>query len=132
MTGFNDSFWCVLALSWFNSYAPELVLMFYYRVNTRVQMFYFFIRIMIVSWFKILIPVMIVVYFSYCMLWLHIGKHFLEDPFQENHGSCTTPYNANKLQRQRHISFMQYNRSLNQNHRSYFIRGNIYFKDLID
>ena len=29
------------AHSWFNSYAPELVPMVYYRVNTRVQLFYF-------------------------------------------------------------------------------------------
>ena len=31
----------VLAHSWFNSYAPELVPMFYYRDKTRVQIFYF-------------------------------------------------------------------------------------------
>ena len=28
---------------WFNSYAPELVPMVYYRVKPRVQMFYFLI-----------------------------------------------------------------------------------------
>ena len=27
--------------AWFNSYAPELVPMFYYRDKTRVHMFYF-------------------------------------------------------------------------------------------
>ena len=31
----------VLAHSWFNSYAPELVPILYYRDKTRVQMFYF-------------------------------------------------------------------------------------------
>ena len=31
----------LLAHSWFNSYAPELVPIFYYRDKTRVHMFYF-------------------------------------------------------------------------------------------
>ena len=30
-----------VAHSWFNSYAPELVPMFYYRDKTQVYMFYF-------------------------------------------------------------------------------------------
>ena len=39
--------WFWLAHSSFNSYAPELVPMFYYCVNTQVQMFYFLIRVSI-------------------------------------------------------------------------------------
>jgi len=34
----------VVAHSWFNSYAPELVPIFYYRNKTRVQMFYVLIK----------------------------------------------------------------------------------------
>jgi len=34
----------MLAYSWFNSYALELVPIFYYRDKTRVQMFYFLIN----------------------------------------------------------------------------------------
>ena len=36
---YGYSFW--LAHSWFNSYAPKLVPIFYYRNKTRVHMFYF-------------------------------------------------------------------------------------------
>ena len=35
---------------WFNSYAPELAPIFYYRDKTRVQMFYFLISTRVKSW----------------------------------------------------------------------------------
>ena len=41
---FYDKIWLLLLLahSWFNSYAPELVPIFYYRDKTLVHVFYFF------------------------------------------------------------------------------------------
>ena len=40
----NTTVSVLLAHSWFNSYAPELVPIFYYHDKTQVQMFYFLIK----------------------------------------------------------------------------------------
>ena len=48
---YKYSFWCVF--SWFNSYAPELVTIFYYRDKIRIQMFYFFIQTVFTKLFRV-------------------------------------------------------------------------------